>query len=372
LRIGTAVIAAVGLSLGLSPSPASAASTSVTIDDPAPGLKERSGGGFTIALGFTNLTDRQLTLTSHPAAAAGRGCRLTLDKTPLPAAQHSAVTVIVPAACKVDQQQGIAFTVTAGGAEQPVSFAVAAAPRPAGEPDWQALWAFPIALGALAAAALVLLIAWEGGELKYLEATWSLKDSWASNVTVVAGLLTGVFGSSEVVKALLGEDGQRSVALATVGAAAAVAFIGAGPIVLLSTKTRNGAVTTAGLVFASAITLTGAYGELWTVYASGRRLDLGGWEGRLIYPTAAAGLLLAIYAFRSLAETIERGKTKPKTVASDTLVAARMIVTALKTDQDITETQAETALQQLDGQSADPDVGTSRGDDYPARRTAVL
>jgi hypothetical protein len=333
-------------------------------------LEEKSGGGFTVALGFTNLTDGQLTLSPHAGSAAGRGCRLTADKNPLAPAQHGAVTVTVPAACKIDPERGLAFRVAVAGAEKPASFAVAAAPRPANEPDWRALWAFPIALALLVVVAVVLIIVWDGGQLKYLEATWSFKDSWASNVTVAAGLFTGIFGSSDVVKALLGGDADQSIALATVGAAAALAFIGAGPILLLATK-QNGAITTAGLVFASAITLTGAYGELWTVYASGRKLDLGGWEDRLAYLTAAAAVLLAWYAFRALAETVHHGKTEPKRVTSDAIVAARMIVTALKGEPDSDEKQEESPLPEAE-QRPDADVATSPGDDYPTRRAAIL
>jgi hypothetical protein len=344
----------------------------VTIDDAAPALKAGSGGSMTVALGFTNLTDGDLTLAAAAPAGAGVNCKPTFDKATLPKAQHQAVTVTIPASCKVDDKQGITFTMTASGAASPASFDVTAAPEPADKPDWDALWAFPISLLVLVIAAGIAWLCHVRGELKFLEATWSLKDSWASNVTIAAGVLTGIFGSSEVVKALLGDDVDQSIALATVGAAVAAAFIGAGPLLLLATKTREGSVRVGGLLFASALTLTGAYGELWTVYASGHRLDLGGWEDWLFLPAIAAGLLLLVYTITSLIETIDRGRTRPKTKPSETIRAARMIVSALTAGAGVDPQQVEAMVSTLDSQYAAADGETSPDGDYPRRRTAVL
>jgi hypothetical protein len=67
------------------------------------------------------------------------------------------------------------------------------------------------------------------------------------------------------------------VALATVGAAFAVAFISAGPIIVLATKSKVGDhFTVGGVLAASAVTLAGAFGELYVVYESGAQLDLNG------------------------------------------------------------------------------------------------
>jgi hypothetical protein len=344
----------------------------VTIDDAAPSLKSGSGGSMTAALGFTNLTDGDLTLAVAAPATAGANCKPRLDAANIPKAQHQAVTVTIPPQCKVDDKQGITFTMTASGAATPVSFDVTAAPKPADKPNWDALWAFVIALAALVVAAGLAWLFGTRGELKFLEATWSLKDSWASNVTIAAGLLTGIFGSSEVVKALLGDDVDRSIALATVGAAVAAAFIGAGPLLLLATKTREGSVRIGGLLFASALTLTGAYGELWTVYASGHQLDLGGWEDWLFLPAIAAGLLLMAYTITSLRETIHRGQTRPKTKPSETIRAAQMIVRALAAGASVDQQHVEAMVSDLDSQYAAASGETSPDGDYPRRRAAVL
>ena len=188
--------------------------------------------------------------------------------------------------------------------------------------------------------------------MKYLDATWSFTDSWVSNVTVIGGLLAGIFGSSSVVKALLGKDADSSIALATVGAAVAAAIIAAGPIVLLATKsksvrksnwaargvngresatTRSGnCFTLGGFVFAAIVTLTGAAGEIWVVYRSAQKLDLGGWQHKIVYLAVLGFALLALYAIRTVPATIKQGTTQPDSVRPDTLKAADLIVAALK------------------------------------------
>jgi hypothetical protein len=149
---------------------------------------------------------------------------------------------------------------------------------------------------------------------------------------VVAGLLTGIFGSTDVVAAFVGPEADSATALATVGAAVAAAFIAAGPILLLATKNReDDAFTVGGLLGASVLTLSGAVGALWVVYASGHKLDLGGWEDRLWIPLVLAAALLALYAVRTLIDTLHQGTTEPAAAESDTIKAAEMIVAARDT-----------------------------------------
>lgn len=79
--------------------------------------------------------------------------------------------------------------------------------------------------------------------------------------------------------AVLGEDADDAIALATVGAATVVAFISAGPIIVLATKRKEGDhFTVGGVVAASAVTLARALGELVVLEETGRQLDLGGAE----------------------------------------------------------------------------------------------
>jgi hypothetical protein len=336
LAIGSAII---GVCSILAPGAAPAATSPLTIDSRSPSLEESDGGTRKVSLGFTNLTDAEITLSAKPVEV-DQGCNLTLDKPTLPGSEHTAVAVAVPAGCEVDDD-GINLKVdaAAAGAAAPTTFDVTAAPKPEAKPDWDALKAFVVALIALTIAAVVMFALWQREDrerrkltqpLEHLKDTWSFKDSWVSNVTVVGALLTGVIGSSDVVKAFLGEDAESSVALATVGAAIAAAFVAAGPIVLLS-STKGKHFTVGGLLAASVVTLTGAFGELWVVYSSGKELALDGLEDNLLIPLIVAAALLAIYAARTLVATLDEGTTKPEAgESSDTIKAAQMIVTALK------------------------------------------
>lgn len=356
-----------------------AETAALTIDSRSPALAERDGGGWTTSLGFTNLTDRAIALTAQPNETADAGCTLALDKNELPAAEHAVVKVTIPAGCKVGED-GIDFTVSAStDSAPPITFVVTAAPKPDdAKPKWEALLAFPIALGALLVGAVLFMALSSDGRppnkpLKYLKAAWSFKDSWISNITILGGLLAGIFGSSEVVKAFLGEDAESSVALATVGAAVAVAFIGVGPVVLSATKTKEGDFFTAGgLIVASAVTLAGAVGEIWVLFESGRTLDLAGLEDWAWAMALAAAVLLGVYGIRTLLATLRHGLNPPQPPpASDTIVAAKMVVEALKQLPDIDAKKLDDAVEAVT--DAYPTVGTSPGDDFPRPvRSALL
>lgn len=361
LALGVALAIA---SLAASSSASGQSAATLIIDDRTPTLTE-TDDGWTTSLVFTNLTAAEAITVEPPASADG--CEIKLKDAEIPAAERATVIVEIPTGC--DAGDGINFDLSASAAS-PASFTVSASPKKTtDDPDWSALWAFPIAFVASLVAALVFFLIWKNDKralhtpLKSLEATWSFKDSWVSNVTVAAGLLTGIFGSSEVVTALLGEDADASVALATVGAAFAVAFISAGPIIVLATKTKEGDYfTIGGVLLASAVTLAGAFGELYVLYESGRQLDLGGWEDYIFVLALMAGILLAVYAYRALVGTLGQGLKRPKKKPpSDAILAAEMIVQALKAQPGTNVTELEAAID--DVKTRYPGLETSSGDD---------
>jgi hypothetical protein len=303
-------------------------------------LTEKEGGGWTVALGFTNLTDDQIALAARPTAEDG-GCEPKLDEPNLPKAEHSDVTVRIPAGCKV-ADDGIDLELVATPARgEPVTFPVTAAPKPKPDtdPDWEQLQVFPIllivGLICLGVAALLTRVSPFNG-LPYLESTWSFKDSWASNITVAGGLLTGLLGSSDVLDPVFGDDAKPALALATVGAAVAVALAGAGALAALALRKKadGGArdvFTPFGLVIAGAITVAAAGGELWVVLKAGDELDLGWFGDRLPLATYVLGALLALYAIRSIAATIRAGSTPPpQAPPSDAILSAVLVLEGLR------------------------------------------
>lgn len=317
-------------------SPVHAASTGVTIDSRSPSLTERDEGGWTSALGFTNLTDATVTLEVAKSNASDLGCDPALDKVALPAAEHQAVTLSIPARCEVTDD-GFPFTVRAMKGNEPVgTFEVLAGPKPAPTtPDWDELQMFGWVLLVLIVLAVVVAAVVGGVSngktlaLKNLEASWSFTDSWVSNLTFVGAFATAIFGSAEVVKVALGENADSSIALATIGGAVAVALAGAGPVVLIALKNWNdGTHTALGLLCAAAVTLAGALGELWILNKTGRNLDLGGMEDYLTGALVIAAALLVAYAVSTLNQLLKVDAAPAED--SDTILAAEMIVKALQ------------------------------------------
>jgi hypothetical protein len=103
-----------------------------------------------------------------------------------------------------------------------------------------------------------------------------------------------------------------------------------------------------GFLVASAITLGGAAGELWVVDRSGQKLDLGGWEDRILILAVAGFVLLALYAIRTIPATIRHGTTKPPaTRPDDTKAATESIIAALQEHGHIGATKLSDALEEV-------------------------
>ena len=338
----------------LTSQPAHGAVASLTVDDADAVLARSDDGSRATSVGFTNLTDARVRLRVVPSA--GGSCQPTLDKSgELQPARHRDFKVTIPSACKIEDDR-FEFTIEATPPTTPASFAINAAAAPKDDPpNWGHLWAFLILLAVLSlATALGYLCvpgrgsAWE--LLPHLEEAWSFKDSWVSNITIGGGLLTGLFGSSEVVKTFLGEGADAATALSSVGAAVAVVFVGVGSIALLALKSPSGnAYTTLGLLVAAVITLAGAMGELWVVYVSAREVT-GGALRDVVLPTTLILVvpLLLGYAVSSLYITIKTGTTPPpdkeyaKPPLTEAVFAASMIVEAMnrnsaKTRRDVAD-----------------------------------
>jgi hypothetical protein len=343
--------------------PAASADPLATIDTRAPTLEAADDGSSNVPLALTNFTAEEVDLTAEPTDKRP-GCALTAAPSKLPPTQLSQVTVAVPAACKAEEGITIAVNLTGtSGAQQ--TFTVNPAAEPSTEPlDWQQLWAFPIALAVSILLAWGLYMYWSIGNneatglfqaLDGLGSTWSFKDNWVTNVTAVGALLTGIFGTSSVVKAFLGEEAEASIALATVGGAIALAFVAAGPIVLLATKSyknvgdppkRGDAFTVFGLLLGAATVLASAFGQLWVVRATGANLDMAGLEDWLWVPFGAATLLLIAYACRVLPDLLARGAEKPA-AAPSVMDAAVLIATVLKSKDDIDSAEVEAAVDEV-------------------------
>jgi hypothetical protein len=377
LRAVRGLLVGATLVLCASATPAIASPVGVTADTLEPTLKTADDDSVTASLGFTNLTNEPVTLTVEGPGTLPRGCTLELDGPELPEASHADVKLTVPSGC---HREGERLAVTVKTDSTPTSFAITAAPPKKTDIDWNALRVFAIAPIPIFIVLLVVFAVWKparpegtstpitkpklSGGLEYLGSKYDFKESWATTVTGIGALLTGFVGSSDVVKAAIGKDADKEIALATIGAAMALAFIAAGPVVPLALKKRSGLLTPLGLIVGAAVTLTGAAGQLWVMYVSGENLDLGWIDDWLLLPTVLAALLLVVYAVSALIATLDLGAAKPKKTVPDAIAAATLIVEALKGQQGYDAAGIDAALQQLER------LPTSPGDE-PLRATAL-
>jgi uncharacterized integral membrane protein len=229
----------------------------------------------------------------------------------LEAARDESVTATYSKGCKIGKDGAMLRVSTDTQPPQTLELAVDP-PTKAPKPDWKVLWAFVIALVIALVALFVMLYINEhmtfGTRLPHLPATWTFKESWATNVTAGGGILTVVIGSTSVVKAFLGTEADSSIALATVGAAVAGAFLAFGALLVKTIRyTDSESPPAGGFVVGAACTLAGAFGELVTMYATGRKLDLGGLQHGLLPIVILIGAVLVVYATIGVRSTLEIG-----------------------------------------------------------------
>ena len=312
-----AVVAHAGV--GPQPSDASIASTEVEWSEAASGL-------ISFDVTITNLTSGAVVLGAE--LVGDSSCTIGIEPGALePNRPPQNVSIELAADC--DTARGsVLTTVRAGNAV----FDVSAAEPASADTPWVQLQVFYWLLGSTILVAAAFCVAAKGKRwqpLTGLDDKWDFKDAWATNVTALGAVLTGVVGTSSVVKAILGEDGDQAIALATVGAAMAAGIAIAAPIVLSILK-RGGKYTLAGVLFANAFVVSAALGELWVVAWAGSRLDKAGpTEDFAIYLAAsvAAALLLGYVVVNTVA-VWRVGSTPPKPAApSEELIAAALHIT---------------------------------------------
>ncbi len=127
---------------------------------------------------------------------------------------------------------------------------------------------------------------------------WNFSDSWASNATIGASALAAVFGSSDVVTAVGGEDATVAP-LIVVASALALAAVTSAPLVV-KVCTTGSKIWSVGIAVAAAITLWAAMFEGLVILRLAATLSLGGIEASATWLGIVLGALLAAYAWRSL------------------------------------------------------------------------
>jgi hypothetical protein len=349
------LLLALGLALAALPRGADAQLLPQLIEDSGkPTLEKQEDGSHTAKFGLANATAGTLELTAQPNPAQP-GCELTLSQDRIRSDRRVETTLNVPADCKIDEEEGIGFTLQAEPPlAQPVDMA-ASPPEEKAETDWSGLLGLPIGLALAVFVVFYVGIRWSGIDpselhtlkepLSQLEKTWSFKDSWVANLTVAGTVLTVLVGSSAVVKEALGEGSEPAIALATVGSALALSLVGLGQIFVLATRkapaeegTDGGRFTVGGVCGGALLTLSGAFGELLILMWAARDFDLDGYENAVIGLGAAAVILLLIYGVRGLLLILESGTNKPSGPSEPD--AATMLVAAVLRSQESVDPDA--------------------------------
>lgn len=279
---------------------------------------EDEDGQLSITLSFINLTDRPaiVALTTDDGGGACSPSTEELD----PRRQEELTFSLDE--CDFGDRRTVALTADVEGVE----LSVAGRLDDSGDPEWALLWTFAWTLGA---GIVAVLLGWAGFRtnppvdldvkprvrfgtpLPYLGATWSFKDSWAANVTLVSAVFTGLFGSSELLTAATGDEAKSTVALITIASAIGVALVGLGPLILQAARSDKAEVYAGGL-FASAAVAVGASGGLALVIVRAVSPLVDGLASRLLWTAALLGLLLlAVYAVTSVRQNLTTGLTKP-------------------------------------------------------------
>lgn len=343
--VGCALLLAVHAAAGY------AAPAAVVLDEGTPTFSELETGGWAAKLDLTNATDNTVQLEVRSVRPPVGGlCTVQFETGPtvaLQAAQRGSVTVTYSQGCDIGPR-GADATLTTNTKPPQAIDATIGPPTESPQPDWDALWAFAVALLVSLVVLLVMLYTNEkmtfGTRLTNLPSTWSFKESWATNVTAGGGILAGIVGSTEVVKAFLGTEASSSIALAIVGGAVAVAFVTFGGLLVQTVKYVDSETPTAGgFVLGASCTLAGAFGELVTLYVTGHSLELGGWQDRLLPIVIVIGIVLTIYAVISVRATLEVGtRPQPPSPLSDRAVAA---VYASRNNEGV---DPDAALQQIE------------------------
>jgi hypothetical protein len=172
---------------------------------------------------------------------------------------------------------------------------------------------------------------------------WSFTDSWATNAALAASIFTGVFGATDVLESIFGDEGESIVNVATVAAAMTIALVAAAPLLVTALRTSPDGkadtdATVAGLLVGSWLVVAATTGQVAT--AAWLLHDVDGVSDALVVSLAVIALVvLAVYALRSIPATIafglyvapKKSKRKPskRTVTIETVPGAPVL-----TDED--------------------------------------
>ncbi|MEO5609918.1 MAG: hypothetical protein ABIQ61_00450 [Ornithinibacter sp.] len=158
-----------------------------------------------------------------------------------------------------------------------------------------------------------------------LEAGWSFKDSWVSNLSVATTAFVTLASSADLFTAVLGKEPQVVLGVMTVGGLVAAVVIGLGNTLVKLVGPSTKVVTVGGLLLSSSLVVFGAGLQTVTVgLAASDALGRGSTvsiAARVLTAAVCAGLVA--YGAKTLGEAIRGGVAPPPSpgIPPDALVA---------------------------------------------------
>jgi hypothetical protein len=150
-------------------------------------------------------------------------------------------------------------------------------------------------------------IGW-GTDLDGLDAKWSFKDSWVANITVGATALIALLGSTAPIKAIVGREPTSELGLIAVAGAIAAVLVTISPLLLRVIGRDLKIPTVGGTLVAGALVLVGSLFQIGAVTIQAARLSEREWvQFGVLIGGLLVGLIVAIYAARSLASLMDEG-----------------------------------------------------------------
>ncbi|MCB5170429.1 hypothetical protein LG634_37255 [Streptomyces bambusae] len=290
-----------------------------------PVLEHHEDGSETVAVSLLNLTRKDAVVEAKAVPVPAQGsCTAVVESGYVLKPDRQSEVVVRLKDCTIAEGDSFRVDLLSGG----TAVQVTAAPGPKPSPNWGLLYCFLWSLLGAAIVVGVTFVAWVGKArsewarpLKYLDDSWSFKDSVASDMTLLAAAFTGVFGASGVLKAL-GDKTDSVMALATVGSAVGLGLVGAAPFVVQAFRKENH-VTAWGLAVGTVVTMTGTAGLLWVVLLAARDLEMGDFgSGELWTLAILASALLAIYAGTNTYHSLNVGSRPDAGMSLDETAAA--------------------------------------------------
>lgn len=313
-----------------SPGPALAAETATII---VPAEVELAGkqGTFTVSINAVNPTTTPVTV--RLTGPAGTDCASVAPQD-LAAGTAKALAYTLTESCTRDNDGRMTLRVfVQSDGEVDASRSIVARVKDAPGTDFGPIaWFGPAGL----AGALLVLIGWRvavraaspmsgassastsgsGGSvstvtdlLPGIESDWSFADSWGSNIGLAAAGFTGLFGATDVLKSVLGDDEASTVAVAVVAAALAAGLIGAGPVVLAVAR-KGVDRTVGGVLAASLVVISANLGIIATLTALLWERDAIN-RGLLVTAAVSASVLLGAFTLQSMPVTLVEGAKEP-------------------------------------------------------------